>query len=146
MTQPTPAPTKKSNRKWIVLAVLAGAAIIGAVTSTDTDMRPTVQLAPGMTGGTFTMPPPAPQPTPEPTVDPETVYIVTLEIAGLGIENTYTDPADAINLGHQVCIYLESGTGDTMGAAMVLVDNGFTPEQAGYTVGAAVAAFCPAQG
>lgn len=87
---PAPAPVaepakKKSNRKWIILGALAVAAIIGTVTDNDADPRPTVQLAPGMTGGTFqptvrppaaapttprpTTPAPAPAPTPLPAPD-----------------------------------------------------------------------------
>lgn len=49
---------------------------------------------------------------------------------------------DLVGLGHNICIALDSGK-STTSVAMVGVENGLSPYDAGFLVGASIAAYCP---
>ena len=65
-------------------------------------------------------------------------YLDTLEIVGVPVD----DPAAAIAMGRNACALLDQGVDVATVASRLMTDNALSADQAGFTVGVAVAAYC----
>ncbi len=71
--------------------------------------------------------------------DNDSVFIGVLDQHGIG----YNSPNDAISAAKQVCGFLSQGGSITDATTEVANQSGLTPDQSGFFVGAATAAYCP---
>jgi hypothetical protein len=74
------------------------------------------------------------------TDDGDSAFIDTLNAVGLATQYT---SASKINVAHQICSLYDEGFGDSDVFATVARDEGMSLPQAGFFVGASVAAYCP---
>lgn len=74
----------------------------------------------------------------KPDIDWDQAYLDTLDMGDI----YYPDDAAAINLGHAICDGYDAGL-STITIGGIATDEGFTPYDAGYIIGAAVSAYCP---
>lgn len=82
---------------------------------------------------------PAPAPAPPPAMpSDEELYVATLDIQGV----YYSAPDAAVAAGRAACDSLDAGM-SFYAVGMSAVGAGYSPEDAGYIVGAAIGAFCP---
>lgn len=123
-------------------ATVLGVALVGCGTQQAGAPTPTVTVTAQAQPTTE-----APTPTPTPTLDSD----VTSLTEQAYLEAIHTDLADSVvgvpdslllELGHNVCAAMDSGV-PVLTVLQSGVDAGVAPYDAGYIVGAAVAAFCP---
>ena len=113
----------------LAVLVLAGCGSTSSLVDTVAAAQPT-EAAPTA---------PAPEPPTHTTL--EQVYLDTLAAENIRLGSD----AHAIEVGHGVCDVLESGYTFAQVGNVIVETGNFTPYQAGYIVGAAAGAFCPAQ-
>lgn len=82
-------------------------------------------------------PPSAAAPTT--AVNPDDVFIATLQRLGLSIKNRNS----AIAAGRAVCVAIDAGNSVPDLLSNLMTENGFTPQDAGHFLGTSIAAYCP---
>lgn len=145
--QPPQRPRKSSAGIWIILGILGlmillcgscSVAMFGADDSSDTST----------TRATYAAPPPAPRTTTpaRPTSNvwsedeiADMAFLMSLDKQGI----KYSSDDAAITLGHTVCDGREAGVGETTIALTIMDKGGYSAEDSGYIVGAAISAYCP---
>ena len=123
--KPEPGPGAKAVGCLLLIAlVLGGFWLVGTLLSGGDDAA-TQPATSGSSGA--------------PAVDPETLYITTLNISGVPV----TDTAAAVAAGRAVCAAFDEGLDATAFGVSFAESSGLSLEQTGTLMGAAVAAFCP---
>lgn len=148
-----PQPPKKSNAGvWIILAIvglliaLCGGcgAMLGSNDRADDDSttttRATTYAAPAPATAARTTAPA--RPTSNVFTEEEIsdlAFIMALDSKDIG----YSSKAAAITLAHTVCDGRKAGVGETAIALTIMNKGGYTAEESGYIVGAAISSYCP---